>query len=54
MDIQSEQVLEPHSAGVDILDPQGFAVQDILWAVGVWAVIICLTPVIGFYMLMVH
>ena len=54
MDIQSEQVLEPHSFGADILDSQGFTVQDILLAVGVWTVILGLTPVIAFYMLMVH
>ena len=27
--------------------------QDILWAVGIWSVILCLSPVIIFYMLMV-
>ena len=34
-------------------EPQGFSVQDILWAVGVWSVILTLSPVIIFYMLMV-
>ena len=34
-------------------EPQGFSVQDILWAVGVWSVILTLSPVIVFYMLMV-
>ena len=34
-------------------EPQGFSVQDILWAVGVWSVILSLSPVIIFYMLMV-
>jgi hypothetical protein len=33
--------------------PQGFAIEDILWAVGIWSVILCLSPVIVFYMLMV-
>lgn len=32
---------------------QGFTLEDILWAVGIWSVIICLSPVIVFYMLMV-
>jgi hypothetical protein len=32
---------------------QGFSGQDILWAVGVWSVILCLSPVIIFYLLMV-
>jgi hypothetical protein len=34
-------------------EPQGFTTQDILWAVGVWSVILSLSPVIVFYMLMV-
>jgi hypothetical protein len=34
-------------------EPQGFTIQDILWAVGVWSVILSLSPVIVFYMLMV-
>ena len=34
-------------------EPQGFSGQDILWAVGVWSVILTLSPVIIFYMLMV-
>jgi hypothetical protein len=33
--------------------PQGFSTGDILWALGVWSVILCLSPVIVFYMLMV-
>ena len=32
---------------------QGFTTEDILWALGIWSAIICLTPVIVFYMLMV-
>ena len=32
---------------------QGFTTEDILWALGIWSVIICLSPVILFYMLMV-
>jgi hypothetical protein len=31
----------------------GFTTQDILWAIGVWSVILTLMPVIIFYMLMV-
>jgi hypothetical protein len=33
--------------------PQGFTTEDILWALGIWSVIISLSPVILFYMLMV-
>jgi len=32
---------------------RGFTTEDILWALGIWSVIICLSPVIIFYMLMV-
>jgi hypothetical protein len=31
----------------------GFTTEDILWALGIWSVIVCLSPVIAFYMLMV-
>jgi hypothetical protein len=33
--------------------PRGFTLEDILWAVGIWSVIICLSPVVAFYVLMV-
>ena len=36
-----------------IADRPGFTIQDILWAVGIWSVILTLTPAIIFYMLMV-
>lgn len=32
---------------------QGFSTEDILWAIGIWSVILTLSPVIVFYMLMV-
>ena len=35
------------------LEERGFSTADILWALGIWSVIICLSPVIVFYMLMV-
>jgi hypothetical protein len=37
-------------------DPQqqGFCTGDILWALGVWSVILGLSPVVMFYMLMVN
>jgi hypothetical protein len=34
-------------------EQRGFTTADILWALGIWSVIICLSPVIVFYMLMV-
>jgi hypothetical protein len=35
------------------LPQRRFATGDILWALGIWSVILCLSPVIVFYMLMV-
>jgi len=35
-------------------EPQGFRTEDILWAVGIWSVILSLSPVILFYVLMVN
>jgi hypothetical protein len=31
-----------------------FCTQDIIWAVGVWSVILTLSPVVMFYVLMVN
>jgi hypothetical protein len=36
-----------------LADQQGFSTEDILWALGIWSVIACFSPVIVFYMLMV-
>jgi hypothetical protein len=35
-------------------EKQGFTREDILWAVGIWSVILTLSPVIAFYVLMVN
>lgn len=32
---------------------QGFCTEDIVWAVGIWSVILTLSPVVVFYVLMV-
>ena len=32
----------------------GFSIQDILWALGIWSVILTLSPVVLFYVLMVN
>jgi hypothetical protein len=31
---------------------QGFSIEDILWAVGIWSTILTLSPAIVFYLLM--
>jgi hypothetical protein len=36
-----------------IPEQQGFSTEDILWAVGIWSVILTLSPVVVFYLLMV-
>ena len=36
------------------LNNRALAPQDILWAVGIWSVILSLSPVVVFYMLMVN
>ena len=36
-----------------IPEQQGFTTEDILWAVGIWSVILTISPVAVFYMLMV-
>ena len=37
----------------NLLDQRGFTTEDILWAVGIWSVILTMSPVVVFYMLMV-
>ena len=44
-----QALVAPQAARV----PQSFTTEDILWTMGIWSVIICLSPVIVFYMLMV-
>ena len=36
-----------------IPERQGFSTEDILWALGIWSVILSLSPVVVFYVLMV-
>jgi hypothetical protein len=40
----------------DNSDPNSgsFCIQDIIWAVGIWSVILTLSPVVIFYVLMVN
>jgi hypothetical protein len=37
----------------NILERKGFTIEDILWAIGIWSVLLTMSPVIFFYMLMV-
>jgi hypothetical protein len=48
------EVASHYGAGQqDLSTDQDFTTEDILWAVGIWSVILTLSPVIVFYMLMV-
>jgi hypothetical protein len=51
--IEQRGFTAPVQPGVARPVPQGFTIGDILWAIGIWSVILCLSPVIVFYMLMV-
>jgi hypothetical protein len=42
-----------NSQEIPVPEQQGFRTEDILWALGIWSVILSLSPVIVFYMLMV-
>jgi hypothetical protein len=43
----------PQGFATEGVATQGFTTEDILWALGIWSVILSLSPVIVFYMLMV-
>jgi len=36
-----------------VLERNGFTIEDIVWAIGIWSVLLTMSPVIFFYMLMV-
>ena len=42
-----------HFENNTIPEQQGFSTEDIIWAVGIWSVILTLSPVVVFYVLMV-
>jgi hypothetical protein len=49
----ARQVYTNHGFTTETVANQGFTTADILWALGIWSAIICLSLVIIFYMLMV-
>ena len=53
MDTQDNVVAIPVAAGNPVVEARGFTTEDIVWAIGIWSVILCLSPVIMFYVLMV-
>jgi hypothetical protein len=36
-----------------VLEQKGFTIADILWTIGIWSVLLTMSPVIFFYVLMV-
>ena len=42
-----------HFESNNTIPQQGFSTEDVLWAVGIWSVILTLSPVVVFYVLMV-
>ena len=36
-----------------VLDQRSFTLEDILWAIGIWSVLLTMSPVIFVYLLMV-
>ena len=48
------EVASHYDAGQQSFNTEdSFTTEDIVWAVGIWSVILTLSPVIVFYMLMV-
>jgi hypothetical protein len=45
-------IAQPAIAAPVIREP-AFTIEDILWALGIWSVILTMSPVVVFYMLMV-
>ena len=45
-----EPVLPP---ALPALKQNGFTIEDILWSIGIWSVLLTMSPVVVFYMLMV-
>ena len=36
-----------------VLEQKGFTIEDILWSIGIWSVLLTMSPVIFVYLLMV-
>ncbi len=49
-DIMSTQAFGDDKGGV----AQGYLLEDILWSIGIWAVLLGLSPAIVFYILMIN
>lgn len=43
----------PVMPALPVAGQKGFSTEDILWAIGIWSVLLTMSPVIFFYVLMV-
>ena len=46
-------IAKPAMIALPIVEQQGFTIEDILWSIGIWSVLLTMSPVVVFYMLMV-
>jgi hypothetical protein len=44
---------QPVMPALPVVDQRGFTLEDILWAIGIWSVLLTMSPVIFVYLLMV-
>jgi hypothetical protein len=53
--VEIENNILPDQQGFTTRDVRwgSFSTEDVLWAVGIWSVILTMSPVVVFYMLMV-
>jgi hypothetical protein len=46
-------IAQPVMPALPVVEQKGFTIEDILWAIGIWSVLLTMSPVVVFYMLMV-
>jgi hypothetical protein len=46
-------IAQPVMPAWPVVEQKGFTIEDILWAIGIWSVLLTMSPVVVFYMLMV-
>jgi hypothetical protein len=44
---------QPVMPALPVIDQRGFTLEDILWSIGIWSVLLTMSPVIFVYLLMV-
>jgi hypothetical protein len=53
MPVPAPVLIPVRASARSVIEVRGFTWADIFWALGIWSVIVCLSPMIVFYMLMV-